>query len=282
LSRFEGTWHKAPETKVTPYRLKAPYDNVYVGEDPGDGMTQEYADQFDAIVNVSCTECALFEPSRPDQRTYWYPINEMGRWSLGYLFWLKKVMDFHHDKGHRIYLHCHAGAYRSPSAAVLWLQSRGHTPLEAISLGAMRCDKSALYSLWKSHGNIPKMKDALYESMRNNKWNSFASHILSRDFWNRDLWNPEIAAPGHMMRAHILHRYFWFYYQPKYWLKGKWENAKYWWEGCGYHEHGYGKYIYPRKNFWEWPLDAEPEDASYTAGIGKTWDKSDRTFRVRS
>lgn len=42
-------WFQQPTTKVTPYRLRAPYDNVFVGEDPLDGMTQEYADQFDHI-----------------------------------------------------------------------------------------------------------------------------------------------------------------------------------------------------------------------------------------
>src|SRR5579863_8548765 len=82
----EKPWYDQPRNFVDPYRLKPPYDNVYVGPDPHDGMTKEFADQFDAIVNVSSTECATFEPSRPDQRTYWYPIIEMGRWSLGYLF----------------------------------------------------------------------------------------------------------------------------------------------------------------------------------------------------
>lgn len=125
-------WFEHAENKASGYNLKAPYDRIIVGCDPRDGMTKETADSFDVYVNVSDSACSTFEPSRLGQAMHWYPVNECGLWNLSYLFWLKTVLDHHFDAGHRIYLHCHAGAYRSPSAAVLWLQSRGHTPEEAL------------------------------------------------------------------------------------------------------------------------------------------------------
>lgn len=86
--------------------MPAPYNNIFIGSDPRDGQNKDWADAFDAIVNVSCTEGALFEPSRPDQRTYWYPCNEGAEWSYAYFFMMFKIIDHHYRKGDKVYIHC--------------------------------------------------------------------------------------------------------------------------------------------------------------------------------
>ena len=259
-------WFEHPKDIASGYQLKAPYDRVFVGCDPRDGMTKESADSFDVYVNVSDTACTTFEPSRLGQAMHWYPVNECGLWNLSYLFWLKTVLDHHYDAGHRIYLHCHAGAYRSPSAAVLWLQGRGHTPAEALEFGKEK--ESALYRLWESYDNIPKLKDKVFSLMREHPTCSLGS-ILHRtgDYY----WNKEILS-GHSRTCSILHRYFWFYYKPKWWLKDKKNRTRDWFKGFGYHTEGCGTWIYKRKNFWDPLQDAEPTDPNETAGWDCKWD----------
>lgn len=256
-------WYDQPRTFCDPYQLKAPYDRIYVGPDPGDGMTKEFADQFDAIVNVSSTKCATFEPSRPDQRTYWYPVIEMGRWSHGYLLWLKEVLDFHYDQGHKIYLHCHAGAFRSPSAACLWLESRGHSPEEALVIGYYLGAESLLHKIQANHGNIPKHKDALFGLFREQqKRIDESGHgtlcieaLLT--YGISDPWDHEIMS-GRYRRANLKRHYFWFYYQPKEWLRERWRDFKYWLKGYGHIREGCGTYYYDRKYFFAFGKNTEP------------------------
>lgn len=281
-------WYDQPEIFVDPYQLKPPYENVYVGPDPHDGMTKAFADQFDAIVNVSSTPCVVFEPSRPDQRTYWYPIIEMGRWSLGYLFWLKQILDFHYESGHKIYLHCHAGAFRSPSAACLWLESRGHTAEEALALGSYSGKDSGLYKIQKSHGNIPKRKDILFDMMRKQEAEAeergYGEPCIESicHYSMYDVWDHETMSGKHRTES-ILRHYFWFYYRPKWWMKEQWSTFKAWalkregWVGSK----GVGSYHYKRAKFFTWSAFAEPlvtkeygsrqmGDYSYLPGIGWT------------
>lgn len=265
-------WFDQPKTFVTPYQLKAPYDNIWVGEDPTDGMTKEYADTWDAIVNVSSTKCALFEPSRPDQKMYWYPVIEMGRWSLGYLYWLKHVMDFHHSKGHKIYLHCHAGAFRSPSAATLWLQSLGHTFQEARAIQE-KDSNDFLQRIWKRQGNLPSRTYDLFEMLRENPDGCLESLLTYKMI---DPWDHETMS-GFYRRSRILRHYLWFYYEPSYWLRSRWSEFKDWaFKRYGWYSEGFGKYLYERKYFWAWPENAEPKN-SYVVW-GKQWDPATKTF----
>lgn len=127
-------WYEHEKTKVGYHQCLAPYENIYVSSYPTDGATKEWADQFDAILNVSCNHNVLFEPSRPDQRTYWYPLNEMGEWSYAYFAYIFKILNFHHSKGHKILVHCAAGAYRSPSAVFRWLEYREHSLIDAYEI----------------------------------------------------------------------------------------------------------------------------------------------------
>lgn len=268
----ETKWFEQSETKATWYTLKPPYDRIVVGCDPRDGMTKETADSFDAFVNVSDTACSTFEPSRSNQAMHWYPVNECGLWNLSYLFWLKTVLDHHFDAGHRIYLHCHAGAYRSPSAAVLWLQSRGHPPEEALELG--KENGSSLYRLWKSYDNIPKLKDKVFDLMRKHPDYALASILhLTEDHWNKEILS------GHCRKLSLLHHYFWFYYQPKWWIKNKIYNIKSWLKGLGYHTVGIGTWYYKRKNFFDMPKNAEPLDLHEKVSIDYKWNYETRSWK---
>lgn len=258
IGEYEGPWNWADKNYISYYQMKPPYDNVYIGSDPRDGMTPEFANSFDAIVNVSCTPSAVFEPSKCGQAMYWYPVNECGKWNLGYLYWLKKVMDHHYNKDHKIYLHCHAGAYRSPSAAILWLQSREHSPKEALDLAHHRGSKSSLYYFWEKQDNIPKTKDTIFELMREKPSWSFASIILHEKHWKLALWNQELAGKPLMVRK-ILRHYFWFYYETKWYIKEKLDHFKYFFQHKGYIKEKYGKTIYKRKYFWRMPKNAEKE-----------------------
>jgi hypothetical protein len=271
MVRLEGQdlskpWYDQPKNFARGYKLAPPYDNITVGCDPGDGMTKDTADSYDAIVNVSSTKCTTFEPSRPDQRTYWYPIIEMGRWSLGYLLWLKEVMDYHYNKGHKIYLHCHAGAFRSPSAACLWLESRGHTKEEALKINNDKTD--GLYRIQERQGNIPKRKDQLFKMFRKQE-----KEIKERGYGTlcvesiltysmNDVFDHETMSGKYRTQA-ILHKIFWFYYEPKYWIKEQIDVAKRWLKKEGYvGKKGNGSTHYTRKYFWSKMAFAEPNDKS--------------------
>ncbi len=246
-------WFEAEKDEARGRPMKGQYSNIFIGSSPQDGMTKETADSYDVFVNVSDSICNTFEPSRLGQHMHWYPVNEMGRWNLSYLFWLKNVLDYHYERGHKIYLHCHAGAYRSPSAAVLWLQSRGHSSQEALTLGKEH--DSFLYRLWESNGNVPKQKDAMFALMRKNPtWS--AGGIM---YHLEQPWNHEVISGGNRTR-HLLRKYFWFYYEPKYVIKGWWSNVKYFFKGNGWKHEGYFTTHYTRKHFWSWPVNAERKE----------------------
>jgi len=204
-------------------------------------MTEETAKQFDAIVNVSCSPCAYFHPAFPGQAMHWYPVNEMGQWNYGYFYWLVKVLDFHYKKGHKIYLHCHAGAYRSPHAAIFWLMSRGHTHEEAIEIEWNDPERTKRWkeerdgSMWKykltycyRQGNIPKGVDKLFKRMREHPTWSFAG-IMLHDPWIASV--PETAGTFRMRFSRWKHKTFWFYYKPKWYIKRRKQLAMYYVRG---------------------------------------------------
>lgn len=252
-------WYEHHKNEARGFKLRPPYDRIVVGCDPRDGMTKETADSFDVFMNVSDTACTTFEPSRPGQHMHWYPVNEAGRWNLSYMFWLKTVLDHHYALGHRIYLHCHAGAYRSPSAATLWLLSRGHSPRQALKLCK---DKGpGAYRLWRSLDNIPKETERVFRLMNEHPGWSLGG-ILLHDVGRRS-WNHEIIA-GHSRTVSLLHHYFWFWYEPKWWLHRQKQDFEYWAvKRYGWYSEGCGTYYYPRKYFWAWGQNAEHRDDDY-------------------
>lgn len=267
-------WYEHEKDEARGYQLQAPYDKIYVGSDPNDGMTKAAADSFDVYVNVSDSICTTFEPSRPGQHMHWYPVNECGRWNLSYLFWLKTILDYHHAAGHKVYLHCHAGAYRSPSAAVLWLQSRGHAAAEALAIGKEK--GSGLYRLWEAQANIPVLKDEVFRLMNEHpKWSLGGILHETGDYWNHEVLS------GQNRSMALRHKYFWFYYQPKWKLRRARERVRDWFRGLGYYTEGIGTWNYPRRYFWDWPQDAQPADPTEAvAWPRRTWDPETSSWKA--
>jgi hypothetical protein len=246
-------WYQQEKDEVRGFYLNAPYDKIFIGCDPKDGMTQKSADHFDVFMNVSDSACSTFEPSRPGQHMHWYPVNEMGQWNLSYVFWLKTILDHHYAQGHRIYLHCHAGAYRSPSAAILWLLSRGHTRSEACFILKER--SQYIYKMWEDHGNVHPLTFRVFEEMNKHpKW-SLAGHLHA--IW--DLRYEEILG-GRTRKRAILRKYLWFYFEPKYWLMEKKRKMIDWLKGQGWRHDGICTHYYTRKYFWSWPVNAEEKN----------------------
>lgn len=198
-------WYGQSKNFVRGYFLSEPYKNVFVGCDPRDGMTENLARQFQAFVNVSDTAATYLEPPRwlcPDlqcdepshiwePRMHWFPINECGYWGYAPLYWSKKILDHHHERGDQIYLHCHAGAHRSPMIAYCWLLSRGHSLREAARILGNRRRKWAKLELqdfirdYRDWGLLPTELKKFYERIQKNPTWSLASILLDEGLIER-------------------------------------------------------------------------------------------------
>jgi len=83
-----------------------------------------------AVVNVSDSPCATFDYQKVGIPSFWFPINEIAHWGHSPFFGTLRVFDKYYD-GRAVFLHCHAGANRSPSIAYAILLSKGYSPEEA-------------------------------------------------------------------------------------------------------------------------------------------------------
>ena len=61
----------------------------------------------------------------------WYPLWEIGEWPVATLHAILLTLDDQLSQGRHVYLHCHAGAYRAPAVAALYLTAKG-TPTQRI------------------------------------------------------------------------------------------------------------------------------------------------------
>jgi len=170
MPRFEGNWYDAPEDHVHGRWMKVePYNRVFIGCDPTDGMTRATVEKFDAFVNVSDSECESLTPYPGKNQHYlWYPINEIGYWGLGAFFWSIKVLDPLVQQGKTIYHHCHAGAHRSPMTFFVYLLYKGHTMVEAnkIMWGDRSIDERWMFFRDILDGHISPFLFTMLESMR--------------------------------------------------------------------------------------------------------------------
>lgn len=74
--------------------------------------------QFCAVINVSDSPGLLFESPVP---YFWYPINEISKWSYGPFYFAAKIVDNFKSHAAPILFHCHAGINRSVTVATaLW------------------------------------------------------------------------------------------------------------------------------------------------------------------
>ena len=223
-------WYNQLETKAKYRRMCDPFGNIYIGTDPTDGFTKKDADFFDAIVNVSDSECAYFYPSKPDQKMHWFPINECGYWGYASFYYIKKVLDWHYDQGHNIYLHCHAGANRSPTMFVHWLTSKGYSLFDASVMEYYGRKEHPIVSRkdkgWNQHvyfninqGHIPKNLTALYANMGVDPQIPLAGCLLNKG--NIDDTTDILAEPT--LKRHRRYTRYRLYYK----FKGKIKDIPY-------------------------------------------------------
>lgn len=83
-----------------------------------------------AVVNVSDSQCATFD-YQPHLPSFWFPINEIGRWGYGPFLATLRVVNQYFKGDKPVLIHCHAGANRSPSVAYAILLAKGYTIEEA-------------------------------------------------------------------------------------------------------------------------------------------------------
>jgi hypothetical protein len=94
------------------------YRIIVGGEDTATLLTVKTPD---VIINVADYVDSFF--GQRAQFYYWYPINEISKWGYAPFFWSKKILDYHTNSKDSIFLHCAAGAHRSPMILVAWLKS---------------------------------------------------------------------------------------------------------------------------------------------------------------
>jgi protein-tyrosine phosphatase len=257
MSDVKWYGHETDKINLEKCKCASPFDNIYITPTPRDGLTKESADSFDAIINVSHSPEVLFQPSRPDQRTYWYPVNELGEWSYAYFAYMFKVLDYHHGKNHKMLIHCHAGAYRSPTIVRCWLRYKGYCVEEAYDIvtGYMRdfsVEKDdgrfrnfALFQGYKL-GNYPPNFDLYIERLRYHKDKSY-SYIAALEEPNKISLRPETLPRGYHYRSYMKRKYLGWYMDAKSWLRDRKEQFALFLVGERrvYISKGYSTVIYP-------------------------------------
>lgn len=122
-------WFDNPEGKVRYVQVEKPYGRVLIGSDPRDGMPWELASKIHAFINVSDSPGTLSYidhvslPEGYNPAHHWYPVSELGYWGLGVFYWAAKLFEHYLYNQHHttVYVHCHAGAHRSPLITALCL-----------------------------------------------------------------------------------------------------------------------------------------------------------------
>lgn len=165
----EEKWYSHSKPKVRFTVCAPPFDNIFVGSTPLDGMTLNFSNSFQAIVNVSHSPETLFldQPNR-DLKTYWIPINEMGEWSYSSLTQFCHILEYHHNKGHRVYVHCHAGVYRSVTLTKIWLYFFHRFRDDTLSLGWLKA--SAVVDGYSDFEEYKKNRDYKIKNNRHLKF----------------------------------------------------------------------------------------------------------------
>jgi len=129
MTRRPKTWYKSKKQYSRQTRPTLIINNtvIVIGTDPRDGFTEENAKRFDAWINVADTPCNSLSQIPWKTERYWFPVAEIHRWTYNHAYWIKNLMDalvFERKDIKSIYIHCHAGAKRSPTSLIMWLMSR--------------------------------------------------------------------------------------------------------------------------------------------------------------
>ncbi len=112
---------------------KIPKYHIEIGDHPMFDGIDKIVTKYNAIINVSDDVPYPNEPY-PDTAIHWFPICEFGYWTYQPFYWIVRIMDRYVENHAKIYVHCHAGAHRSPMMVYLYLRSLGNTPDEAYDL----------------------------------------------------------------------------------------------------------------------------------------------------
>lgn len=232
-------WYEHETTKVRCRQMPAPYENIWIGSDPNDGFTIEDAQSFDTIVNVSDSVCAYLHPARPDQRMHWYPINETAYWTYTPFYVIKHVLDYHYDRKDKIYLHCHAGAWRSPSMFRFWLLSRGVSRQEIMKIHGENFEPWKFKYYWEREGEFPLKIDEFYRRYNSRERHSLYSLLVGDKTDKPLVFSTELYADKLLNRISHRNRWSW-YYSIIYWIKERKRRYLAWKSGTRYVQ--YNKY----------------------------------------
>lgn len=117
-------------------RCSKPYDMIFTGSCPYDGMTLGTASSFDIYLNLC--ENALYskDKTRPRENTKyaWSPIDELEFWKTNPFCDSKIILDHALENNLKTYVHCASGSNRSPLVTISWLASFGHSIDEASNI----------------------------------------------------------------------------------------------------------------------------------------------------
>jgi hypothetical protein len=102
---------------------KIPKFNIEIGSHPEDKIFNAdiHLENYDVILNVSDNPVYGLNIDTP--KIYWFPINEFGSWSYSAFYWFTNLMDFYIKENKKIYIHCLAGAHRSPIITYIYFRS---------------------------------------------------------------------------------------------------------------------------------------------------------------
>jgi rhodanese-related sulfurtransferase len=101
---------------------------------------------------VSDSPYATFDYQKVGIPSFWFPIQEMGKWGYSPFYGTLKVVNEYYKGDKPILVHCHAGANRSPTIAYAILLAKGYTPKEAeCSIKYPNFSKSFLRNMERKH-----------------------------------------------------------------------------------------------------------------------------------
>lgn len=135
-----------------------PFMKIRFGPEPNDPSRRDFKldlSQFAAVVNVSDTPCRLFAEAQPAPY-FWFPIHECVFWGYAPFFGTAKVYDNYRDTGKAMYVHCHAGACRSPIMAYTILRAEGKTEADMVKDFPRYAGIERMFDLHVDRGCIPE------------------------------------------------------------------------------------------------------------------------------
>ena len=98
---------------------------VFVGMSPSVEHNVYKLEEFEVIINVSDAPFLTFEPKEhlhKNVQVLWFPIQETCEWPLATLDAIVQALQWAHVNHKKVYIHCEAGANRSPTCVNLWHQ----------------------------------------------------------------------------------------------------------------------------------------------------------------